>query len=266
MDRSSNIIDGVLVINKPRGCTSHDVVSRVKRMIGAKKVGHLGTLDPMATGVLPLVINKATKSATRFQGGVKEYIATMKLGEETDTLDAEGKVVESKDASGIKIEDVEKALYSFIGKIEQTPPMFSAVKQGGVPLYKLARKGKTVAREPKQVEIFSIEILSSELPFVSFKVECSRGTYIRSLCHDTGAKLGCGAHLTELQRSRSGIFTIDESLGVEQGRDALINGIIPLNKLKNSEQEQGGQGGQMEATSKPHEGELERSLTSRAGI
>lgn len=225
------MIEGVLVVDKPGGMTSHDVVAMVKRRLGAKKVGHLGTLDPLATGVLPLVINRATKFATVFQGGVKEYLVTMKLGEATDTYDSQGKVTSEASVEAVTTEAVERVLKEFVGKIDQVPPMFSAVKQGGVPLYKLARKGVVVEREPKQVEIFSLDILKMEMPFVEFRVSTSRGTYVRSICHDAGLRLSVGAHLVSLKRVRSGSFTIKDAVELNLKRQELISAVMPLDEL-----------------------------------
>lgn len=225
------MIEGVLVVDKPGGMTSHDVVATVKRRLGAKKVGHLGTLDPLATGVLPLVINRATKFATVFQGGVKEYIARMKLGESTDTYDALGKVVAEHSTDSITKEAIEQVLTAFIGKIDQVPPMFSAVKQGGVPLYKLARKGVVVERAAKQVEVFELEVLDIDMPYVEFRVAASRGTYVRSICHDAGAELGVGAHLVTLKRTRSGNFTIEDAVELNLKRQELISAVMPLDEL-----------------------------------
>ncbi|MEE8574093.1 MAG: tRNA pseudouridine(55) synthase TruB [Thermodesulfobacteriota bacterium] len=221
-------MDGVLVIDKPAGITSHDVVSAVKKKLRAKKVGHLGTLDPAATGVLPLVIDGATRYARFFSSGQKEYLATMELGVETDTLDADGKVVGTKSTEGVTEDAVREALGKFVGPIRQVPPMYSAVKKGGTPLYKLARKGLTVEREAKEVEIFSIEVLDIALPLVTFNVACSGGTYIRTLCHDAGALLECGAHLKELRRTVSGAFLIDDSLELAVEPELLKESIIPI--------------------------------------
>ncbi|VAW37519.1 tRNA pseudouridine(55) synthase [hydrothermal vent metagenome] len=225
------MIEGVLVVDKPGGMTSHDVVATVKRRLGAKKVGHLGTLDPLATGVLPLVINRATKFATVFQGGVKEYVARMKLGESTDTYDAQGKAVAAHPVDGITKKDIERVLMGFLGVIDQLPPMFSAVKQGGVPLYKLARAGVVVERETKQVEVFELEILRIEMPYVEFRVAASRGTYVRSICHDAGIELGVGAHLVTLKRTRSGSFTIKDAVELNLKRQDLISAVMPLDEL-----------------------------------
>lgn len=221
-------MNGVLVADKPNGWTSHDVVAVVKKKLGAKKVGHLGTLDPLATGVLPLVINGATKYASLLGGGKKEYAASLKLGSATDTYDSEGKVIFSADPSGVTADDVARALKGFTGRIRQVPPMFSAVKRNGVPLYKLARKGVTVEREPREVEVFSLELTGVSLPFVSLLAACSRGTYIRSICHDLGEALGCGAHMTSLKRTGCGEFSIDESVSPEASPEELAKMVIPL--------------------------------------
>ncbi|MBI5599505.1 MAG: tRNA pseudouridine(55) synthase TruB [Deltaproteobacteria bacterium] len=224
-------MDGVLVINKPTGMTSHDVVSRIKRRLGASKVGHLGTLDPMATGVLPLVVNRATKYAGVLQGGVKEYLATMKLGVETDTYDADGRVVGASDAASVTEGGLRDVLMGFVGRIHQIPPMFSAVKRQGVPLYRLARKGVVVEREPREIEVHSITFLDFSPPYATFSMGCSRGTYVRTLCHDAGKSLGCGAHLARLIRTRSGRFKLDGALSMEAADEALGKGIIPLKEL-----------------------------------
>lgn len=221
-------MNGVIIADKPAGWTSHDVVSVVKRKLGAKKVGHLGTLDPLATGVLPLVIDGATKFARFLDGGEKEYLATLKFGEKTDTYDKEGKVVFSKDPSSVTEEDVLRALGTFKGRIKQVPPMFSSIKRNGTPLYKLARKGVVVEREAKEVEIYSLRVTCIALPCVEFIVSCSKGTYIRSICNDAGEMIGCGAHLTALRRTGCGAFPIDESISPEAPAETLLGRIIPL--------------------------------------
>lgn len=219
---------GVLVIDKPQGWTSHDVVAHVKRKLKARKVGHLGTLDPLATGVLVLVINGATKYSSLLDTGAKEYLAVAKLGEETDTYDREGKVVASFDVSAITEEAVRRALDGFRGAISQVPPMYSAIKSNGKPLYKLARKGVTVEREARLVEVYRLDVVRIDIPVVEFKVLCSRGTYLRSMCHDLGKALGAGAHLADLRRLASGDFSISEA--VSPGLDAgeLAGKVIPL--------------------------------------
>jgi len=227
-DAPKLLISGVLVADKPAGWTSHDVVAKVKRALGAKKVGHLGTLDPMATGVLPLVINNATKFADLLGGSVKVYSATLKLGEDTDTYDKEGQVVRRGETGGLTDADVREVLKGFAGKMMQTPPMYSAIKKHGVPLYTLARKGVEVEREAREIEISSLEILGISLPFVEFVVTCSKGTYVRSICHDAGDTLGCGGHLFDLRRMASGVFTINEAVSPLSAFEALASAIIPI--------------------------------------
>jgi tRNA pseudouridine55 synthase len=222
--------DGVLVVDKPQGWTSHDVVAHVKRKLKAKKVGHLGTLDPLATGVLVLVINGATKYSNQLDTGAKEYLTVARLGEETDTYDREGKVVASLDTSSVTEGAVMSALESFRGRIRQVPPMYSAIKSGGTPLYKLARKGVTIEREAREIEVYSLDVLKIDLPVVEFKVSCSRGTYLRSMCHDLGKLLGTGAHLSELRRLASGGFSIDEAVPPGLAPEELSNRIIPLDE------------------------------------
>lgn len=221
-------MDGILVIDKPAKWTSNDAVQKVKRTIGALKVGHLGTLDPMATGVLPLVINRATKFADSFNRGIKVYVADMKFGEATDTCDAEGRLVETGDVSGVKPEDAVKALKVFLGVIMQTPPMYSAIKIRGTPLYRLARKGLEVERAKREAVIYSMEVLRVSLPFARFRVACSRGTYVRSICAEAGLLLGCFAHMTGLRRMESSGFSIDEATAPDGNKDELVSRIIPL--------------------------------------
>lgn len=226
---------GVLIIDKPAGPTSHDVVTMVKKRLKARKVGHIGTLDPLATGVLPLCINEATKLARFLEKGEKEYLATIKLGEETDTYDSEGVVVAKGDIASITEEGIVSAINDFKGRIKQIPPMFSAVKMGGVPLYKLARQCMEVERKPRDVEIYSIDIINITLPFIGINVICSGGTYIRSLAFDIGRKLGCGAYLVSLRRMKSGIFSLKNSISVSDLKDLqediLHNNIIPVERL-----------------------------------
>ena len=221
---------GVLVIDKPQGWTSHDVVAHVKRKLKAKKVGHLGTLDPLATGVLVLVINGATKYSSQLDTGAKEYLTVAKLGEETDTYDREGKVVASSDIAAVTDGAVMSALETFRGRIRQVPPMYSAIKSGGTPLYKLARRGVTIEREAREIEVYSLEVLRIEIPAVEFKVLCSRGTYLRSICHDLGKLLGTGAHLQELRRTVSGDFSVDEAVLPGLEPEELSRKIVPLDE------------------------------------
>lgn len=208
-------MNGFLIIDKPAGITSHDVVAIVRRMLKQKKVGHTGTLDPFATGVLPVALGEATKIIPYLDESVKEYRATMRLGISTDSQDLTGKIVQQKDEGNITEAQVLESFAAVTGSIPQVPPMFSAVKQGGVPLYKLARLGEEVERTPRQIIIHTLSMNHFQLPFVTFTVRCSRGTYVRTLAHDLGESLGCGAHLVELRRTRSGSFTDDMALELE---------------------------------------------------
>lgn len=208
-------MNGFIIIDKPAGITSHDVVNRVRRILGTKKVGHTGTLDPFATGVLPVAVNDGTKAIPFLDEGLKCYEALMRLGVITDTLDMTGKVQREADCSAIDRQSLEMVLTRFTGAISQVPPMFSAIKRDGQPLYKLARQGQDVERVARQIEIKSLELLSFEPPYVGLRVNCSRGTYIRSLADDIGADLGCGAALQELRRTASGPFGISAALSLE---------------------------------------------------
>ncbi len=209
MNRSMN---GILIVDKPEGITSLDVAREMKRRFGVKKAGHVGTLDPFATGVLPVVINEGTKLVPFLGDGPKEYEVTLKLGEETTTDDWTGKVLVSRPWKGIRPEEIEASLQSFLGKIQQTPPMFSAIKMNGKPLYRLARKGIEVERKEREVEIYGVQMQGIDPPLVDFKVSCSKGTYIRALGRDVGRKIGCGAHLLRLRRTRSGPFTLGQAI------------------------------------------------------
>ena len=212
-------IDGLLVVDKPEGITSLDVVREIKHRFGVKKAGHIGTLDPFATGVLPIVINEGTKLVPFLREGPKEYEVTLRLGEETNTDDWTGKVVMKQPWEGVQPEKVEALIHTFLGKIRQTPPMFSAIKMQGKPLYRLARKGIEVERKEREVEIYNIQKEEIELPLVHFKVSCSKGTYIRTLGRDIGRKIGCGAYLLRLRRIRSGPFTLEQAITWERLKD-----------------------------------------------
>jgi tRNA pseudouridine55 synthase len=208
-------MNGFLIIDKPAGITSHDVVAIVRRILKQKKVGHTGTLDPFATGVLPVALGEATKIISYLDESVKEYRAIMRLGISTDSQDLTGKIVQQKDEGSITEARVLEAFAAVTGSISQVPPMFSAVKQGGVPLYKLARRGEEVERTARPIIIHTLSMNHFQLPFVTFTVRCSRGTYVRTLANDLGESLGCGAHLVELRRTRSGSFTDDMALELE---------------------------------------------------
>jgi tRNA pseudouridine55 synthase len=199
------------VLDKPRGWTSHDAVDAARRWLGTRRVGHLGTLDPLATGVLPLAVRDATKLAPFLQGGEKSYSGTIRLGEETDTLDAEGQTLRRHEGPLPGEAEVEAALARFLGEILQLPPMFSAVKHQGVPLHRLARQGRVVERSEKRVRIDRIALRKFAPPDLDFEVDCSAGTYVRALAQDLGESLGCGAHLLGLRRTRSGPFTLERA-------------------------------------------------------
>jgi len=206
---------GFLVVDKPAGWTSHDVVDAARGWFGTRRVGHLGTLDPLATGVLPLAIRAATKLVPYVQDRDKGYAGAIQLGTVTNTLDAEGRVLRSYSGPWPDEARVEEAIQAFIGFVEQVPPMFSAVKKGGVPLHKLAREGLEVEREPKRVHIRRFDLRKYDPPRLEIEVECSGGTYVRVLAADLGERLGCGAHLADLRRTRSGPFTLAQACSPE---------------------------------------------------
>ncbi|MBI4654003.1 MAG: tRNA pseudouridine(55) synthase TruB [Nitrospirae bacterium] len=208
-------MDLVINLNKPKNITSHEAVSKIKKIIKAKKAGHCGTLDPFATGILLVCTGKATRLTPYFSNLTKEYIAVMKLGETTDTQDLHGKVIEKTDGINVTEAEIKNVLKSFEGKILQKPPMFSALKHKGVPLYKFARKGIDIPRNEREVYIYKIDLLEINLPFVTFRVLCSKGTYIRTLCNDIGKRLGTGAYLSQLERIAIGPFRINDSVTLE---------------------------------------------------
>jgi tRNA pseudouridine55 synthase len=205
-------LDRVLIVDKPSGITSHDVVARVRRALGTRRVGHAGTLDPLATGVLVVLVGKATRLSAFLMDTTKRYAGRIVLGVSTDTQDAEGRVLSRRPVAGIDIDDVRRVFEEFTGVIEQVPPMTSALKRDGTPLYELARKGVEVKREPRRVTIESFEVLAYEPPEIEFDMVCSRGTYVRTVAADVGERLGCGAHLGELRRTRVGRFAMEEAV------------------------------------------------------
>ncbi len=210
-------MNGVININKPLGITSHDVVYRLRRILSVKKIGHTGTLDPDASGVLPMCIGRATKTADMLTAKDKQYIAEVTLGSRTDTLDKTGTVLETAEVDVCE-EGIKSVIKKFIGDIEQIPPMYSAIKVNGKKLYELARKGEEIERKPRRVRIDNIEVFDINLPEkkLSILVDCSKGTYIRTLCDDIGKELGCFAHMSGLIRTKSGRFDISESYTLEQ--------------------------------------------------
>ena len=224
------MLNGFFVIDKQAGVTSHDIVAMVRRVIGMKKVGHTGTLDPFATGVLPVAVGDGTKAIQFLDESEKEYRAVLRLGIATDTQDLTGQVTAQREWSRLCPEDLERLLPRFLGTISQLPPMFSALKRDGVPLYKLARKGIEVERELREVTIHSLSFDWIRLPEACFTVRCSRGTYVRTLASDIGEALGCGAHLLELRRTRSGAFREADALRIEQiaGSTDKLGLLLPL--------------------------------------
>lgn len=213
-------IDGVLLVDKGEDMTSHDVVAVARRSLGTKKIGHCGTLDPMATGLLILVIGRGTKIQDLLMAEDKEYVGSLKLGVSTNTQDAEGEVVEEREVPAFTDAQIQGAFDKFRGDFYQIPPMVSAIKKEGVPLYKLARQGKEVEREPRLVHIYSHRIDRIALPTVDFTVVCSKGFYVRTYAHDIGQALGCGAHLSSLRRTKSGRFDLKRSVTFDQLKHA----------------------------------------------
>ena len=228
---------GVLLVDKDQGFTSHNAVALCRRVLQTKKVGHCGTLDPMATGMLIVVIGKATKMQDLLMCEDKVYTATMKLGVETNSQDADGEVVAEKPTDALTEESIRAAFEHFNGEFDQVPPMYSAVKINGVPCYKLARKGKEVERKARHVAVLDYEItrIDLEAAEVDFTVHCTKGFYVRTYAHDIGQFLGCGAHLTALRRIRSGKFDISEAVDVPTlkaaGRDELLSRLLPVEKV-----------------------------------
>ncbi len=225
-------MNGIVVIDKPKGVTSHDVVGMMRKRFGTRRVGHTGTLDPMATGVLPICIGNATRAADMLIESDKEYVAEFVLGKTTDTLDIEGEVLSESEVTVTEAE-VREAVLKFVGKISQIPPMYSAIKKDGKKLYELAREGKEIEREARDITIYSIDILRVDLPTVEIGVKCSKGTYIRTLCDDIGKALGCGATMTALRRTATAGFTADKAYTIEE-IDALEDkgeALLPTDKL-----------------------------------
>jgi tRNA pseudouridine55 synthase len=209
-------ISGIFNIDKPAGCTSFQVVSLVRRLSGVQRVGHAGTLDPSATGVLVVCLGQATRLIEYMMESTKVYRAEVRLGITTDTLDATGKTLSQADPSNISRQQVEEALAAFVGEIDQVPPMFSALKHGGEPLYRYARAQRQVERRARRVTIHRLQLLAFEPPLATVEVECGKGTYIRALAHDLGQQLGCGAHLATLARLRVGPFTLDDACSLPE--------------------------------------------------
>lgn len=209
-------MEGVLLVDKPQGLTSHDVVYRLRRKLQMKKIGHAGTLDPMATGLLIMLIGKATRISQYLMSSDKVYEGEATLGIVTDSQDAEGEMMETRPVPELTEAAVREVMKGFLGDQYQTPPMHSAIKIDGVPLYKLARKGEEVEREPRFIRVMSFELLSFNSPKLTFRLSCTKGTYVRTIAHDLGQKLGCGAHLSALRRTMSGKFNLSEGVTLDQ--------------------------------------------------
>ncbi len=226
---------GVLLIDKAPDMTSHDVVAIARRALDTKKIGHCGTLDPMATGLLMLVIGRATKIQDLLMSEDKEYVGTMTLGASTSTQDRQGEVLESKPVPAFSEKEIRAAFEAFTGDFEQIPPMVSAIKKDGVPLYKLARKGVVIEREPRPVRVTDYQVTRVELPEVDFVVRCSKGFYVRTYAHDIGERLGCGGHLSALRRTRSGKFTLERAVTVADlktaPREDLLKAMVSLAEI-----------------------------------
>ena len=222
--------DGLLLVDKPSGPTSHDIVAKIRRQFRIAKVGHGGTLDPMATGLLILLLGKGTKISERVMGHDKTYEGTLRLGIETDSQDADGRIVAERDAAAVTAEQVAGQMKARLGDQMQMPPMVSAIKIQGVPLYKLARKGETVERPPKLIHVYRFELLDFSPPDVRFVVECTKGTYVRTLAHDIGQALGVGAHLVQLRRTKIGRFDVAGAVTLDEllARPTLEGRIMPL--------------------------------------
>ena len=228
-------LDGAILIDKPAGPTSHDVVDAIRRHFGIKKVGHCGTLDPGATGLLIIVLGRGTKLSERLMSDDKVYEGSIKFGETTDSYDADGELLASLPVPPMTLEELNEMAGEFIGDLMQTPPMVSAIKKGGVPLYKLARKGLEVEREPRLIHIYNFRFTVYKEPVGQFRLACTKGTYVRSVAHDLGQKLGCGAHLAALRRVTSGKFEVAQATPLAEilkltARE-LENIVLPFLKL-----------------------------------
>jgi len=234
-------IDGILLVDKPEGLTSHDVVDAVRRRFRIRKVGHGGTLDPMATGLLVLLLGRGTRLFERIMSSDKLYEGTMHLGVATDSHDRDGEVTATGDFSGVTRERLQREMEKWQGDVLQTPPMISAIKKDGVPLYKLARRGEEVERKPRLIHVYRFELLDYDPPRARFRLRCTKGTYVRTLCHDVGQGLGCGAYLEELRRLAVGRFSVQEAFALprilEMSPMELERSVIPVSRFLLEEEE-----------------------------
>ena len=223
------MLEGLLIVDKPGGMTSHDVVNRIRRVAGTRRVGHAGTLDPLATGVLFVCIGRATRLVEYLVGQSKTYLTTVRLGQRTNTYDADGEIVEERPFTHITAPLINQALESFRGTIQQKPPIYSAIKKDGQPLYKLARRGEDVDVPLREVTIYELSLLPLNLPEVELQIICSSGTYVRSLAHDLGKVLGCGGHVAILRRTAVGDFTIDQAVSLDDvTTDNVRDFLLPM--------------------------------------
>ncbi len=236
MKPSTKIIEGVLAVDKPKGWTSHDVCAFVRKRFRISKVGHAGTLDPLATGVLVLLLGRATKLSQELSSCDKEYYGTFELGVETDSHDRDGRVLQQAPWEGITLEKIQKVLPHFLGEIEQMPPMISAIRYKGVRLYQLARRGTVVPREKRRITVYEFRAEAPQGPYVKFFSRVSKGTYLRTLVHDIGEMLGCHATLSELRRIRSGDFKLEQAATVEELKnftlEELGHRVAPLSSFR----------------------------------
>jgi tRNA pseudouridine55 synthase len=228
-------LDGAILVDKPAGPTSHDVVDAIRRQFRIKKVGHCGTLDPNATGLLIIVLGRGTKLSEKLMSDDKAYEGTVKFGEATDSYDADGELTGSLPVPPMTLDQLNEAAAGYVGDLMQTPPMVSAVKIKGVPLYKLARQGVEVPREPRLIHIYNFRFTTYQEPLGQFRIACTKGTYVRSIAHDLGKKVGCGAHLAALRRSASGKFDVADAMPLEEvlklSTTQLEKRVIPFLKL-----------------------------------
>ena len=235
MPRQTGIHDGIMLVDKPSGPTSHDIVAMIRRHFRFDKVGHGGTLDPQATGLLVILIERGTKLSSSFLNSDKTYEGMIRFGISTDTQDAQGKVTREADCSMLTKEQVAEGMIKFTGDLMQAPPMVSAAKKDGVPLYKLARQGKTVERQERLIHIYKFDLVDFTPPRARFILQCTKGTYARTICSDLGDKLGCGAHLEQLRRTRSGDMKVEDAITMEElgkmNKEQVLARIIPLHKV-----------------------------------
>lgn len=217
--------EGIIFVDKPKGITSHDVVDVVRKRLKTKRVGHAGTLDPLAEGLLIILVGKCTKLFSKFANFDKEYLGVLKLGEVTTTGDSQGKVIRKEEYKDISREKIKEIFFSFLGEIEQIPPMVSALRVKGKRLYNLARRGIVVERPPRRIHILSLEVLKINLPLIEFCVHCSKGTYVRKLAEDIGEKLGCGAHMVKILRLSIGPFKIEKAVALDEINESHLQQI-----------------------------------------